>query len=273
MPVTFYATFAVDDVRPYIPAGISVLLPASSYARFRRKRDNAIRPAKLPDHVTERAADCGGYVATKVWGDYRYTDDEYVTWLHSFRPQWAAMMDYCCEPDIAGDAAAIAHRQARTTENAYRMWEKYKSEPFVWVPTVQGWNPDDYTRHAAELKPLVEQMAQVYGDKSHFRVGVGTLCQRDDVHLIRKVVKAVREVLPESPLHLWGVKGQALRGTEAIPPNIVSVDSAAWTWAANTNRKGSGMTKREYALTVQLPEYVRRFNKGVCTPRQGLLDF
>ncbi len=268
--ITFYATFCATDVRDYIPRGTSVLLPASSYARFRR-RDGSIRPAKLPEHITDRAADCGGYVATKIWGDYRYTAEQYVEWLDSFSPRWAAMMDYCCEPDIATNADAIRSRQDRTTANAYSMWQNYKSEPWAWVPTIQGWNPDDYTRHATELAPLIDEMATYYGKDSAFRVGVGTLCQRADIAMIRSVVKAVRRVLPTQPLHLWGVKGDALGGTDVLPGNIASVDSAAWTWAANTNRRGTGMTCREYALTVQLPAYTERFNRKVSTPRQQTL--
>src|SRR5882724_4482501 len=96
MAIQFYATFAADDVRPYIPEGIAVLLPASSFARFCSKKTGALKPGNLPPQVTRRAADSGGYVATKKFGDYQYSQEQYTDWLFTFNPQWAAMRDYCC---------------------------------------------------------------------------------------------------------------------------------------------------------------------------------
>jgi len=263
MAIQFYATFAADDVRPYIPEGIAVLLPASSFARFCSKKTGALKPGNLPPQVTRRAADSGGYVATKKFGDYQYSQEQYTDWLFTFNPQWAAMRDYCCEPDIATDSNLMVIRQARTTENAYATWGEYKDTPFAWVPTVQGWEPADYVRHAAELKPLITEMASHYGKDSEFRVGIGSLCQREKTTLIQDVVRAVQEVLPDYPLHLWGVKGAVLREKSPLLARVVSVDSAAWTWAANTNRRGTGLSKREYAINIQLPEYVRKFYAGI----------
>lgn len=59
--IKFYATIDVDSVRPYM-SKVPVMLPASSWAR------KGMPPPKLPAHITERAADCGEFVATKVWG-------------------------------------------------------------------------------------------------------------------------------------------------------------------------------------------------------------
>ena len=83
-PFTFYATFDSDSECSYIPAGTSVLLPASSYAR-----DNLRKP-RLPGTIHDVAADCGGYVASRIWGEYRYSLEQYVNWLRSFSPRWAA---------------------------------------------------------------------------------------------------------------------------------------------------------------------------------------
>ena len=85
-PFTFYATFDSDSECSYIPTGTSVLLPASSYAR-----DNLRKP-RLPGTIRDVAADCGGYVASRIWGEYRYSLEQYVNWLRSFSPRWAATM-------------------------------------------------------------------------------------------------------------------------------------------------------------------------------------
>lgn len=71
----FYATIAAEQPRDYMPGDVAYLLPASSWARVK------MRKPKLPTHVTRFAADSGGFVATKIWGDYRYTPQQYVEWL------------------------------------------------------------------------------------------------------------------------------------------------------------------------------------------------
>src|SRR6266481_6906899 len=113
MAFTFYYTIGIDELRPYIPA-IPVLLPASSYARYNLRKPN------LPAHIIEKAADSGGFVATFKWRDYKYSPEQYVDWLHKWNPQWAATMDYCCEPEVLGKTMGIVQeRQDRTTQIAY----------------------------------------------------------------------------------------------------------------------------------------------------------
>lgn len=229
---------------------VPYMLPASSWARKK------MRAPKLPSHVTHTAADCGGYVATKVWGDYRYTPAQYVDWLATFQPRWAATMDYCCEPDLP---VVTRERQERTTKVAHRFWSEFKRTPWCWVPTIQGWMVSDYIRHVRDLAPLIYEMAEYYGPGSDFRVGIGTLCRRADSAMIRAVVQAVSWQLPGIPLHLWGVKRRSL--SAALQTRIVSVDSAAWEGAFGRNieqRRASGLSEREYAYLVALPRYLAK---------------
>lgn len=164
----FYATFDVDSLCSSLPANIPVLLPASSWAR------KGLKTPRVPAHVTRLAADSGGFVASRFWGEYHYSLEQYVTWLRAFRPLWAATMDSCCEPELA---VVTEQRQRRTTENAYQTWEHCKQLPFAWVPTIQGWLPEDYRRHAYEMHPLIEEMQAVYANNPCWRVGVRTLCR------------------------------------------------------------------------------------------------
>src|SRR5437660_5874825 len=168
---TFYATFDVDSLCSYIPEDAAILLPASSWARKGMKR-----PA-VPAHITDVAADSGGFVASRIWGDYRYTLEQYVTWLRSFHPRWCATMDFCCEPELH---QVTRDRQEQTTKNALAAWNAYRSESWAWVPTIQGWTPEDYRQHASQLQPLIEEMRGYYAHNSAWRVGVGTLCHRND---------------------------------------------------------------------------------------------
>lgn len=268
--LTFYATLDADsdrsttqDCMPDVP----YLLPASSWAR------QGLRAPRLPVHVTHTAADCGGYVATKVWGDYRYTPRQYVGWLETFGPSWAAAMDYCCEDEITnGRPGIVRERQARTTAMACHFWREYRACPWVWAPTVQGWTPADYQRHARELAPLIEEMRAHYGHDSAFRVGVGTLCKRADAAMIHKIVSIIARELPGVPLHLWGVKLDAFKTRVALPSEVVSVDSAAWNSDFGTNIgawKQSGLRRLHWRFLVALPAYRAKVEAALSRPKQS----
>ncbi len=261
--ITFYATIWAGGESPFMPA-VPVMLPASSWARF------GLRAPRLAKHITERAADSGGFVATFRWGDYRYTPAEYVKWLNTFGPSWAAIMDYCCEPETAGNEGIIRQRQWRTTEMAWRFWREYRDVAWVWVPTVQGWDIDDYRRHARELRFLVLEMAAHYGTGSAYRVGIGTLCRRASAGMVQRVVYAVADELPGVPLHLWGVKLSVLRAPVVLP-NVVSVDSAAWNGLFGSNIcrwRASGLTEREWCYKVALAEYLSKVRSALDSPKQ-----
>ncbi|HLI06512.1 MAG TPA: hypothetical protein VKV40_08090 [Ktedonobacteraceae bacterium] len=255
----FYATFDVSSLCSYIPVGVAVLLPASSWAR------KCLRKPALPAYVTQRAADSGGFVASRLWGDYRYSLHEYVDWLATWRPQWAATMDYCCEPELE---QVTRERQDRTTANAWQAWCDYRHVPWLWVPTLQGWYPSDYQRHALELLPLLREMKAFYGNHPLWRVGIGTLCRRATVETIQAVLEAVIEVLPDIPLHLWGVKLASLKSIDVR--HVISSDSAAWHGLFRAGRKqverealASHMSKRAYTVRVQLPAYIAKVEQAI----------
>lgn len=289
MPVQFFATVDAQSCRAYMPSNVDYLLPASSYARFNFRKPN------LPTHVTRWAADCGGYVATKINGDYTYTVGEYVGWLESADtpPTWAAMMDYCMEQEITGvNDGVIRRRQQWTTEYARYFVQQYGWVSWAWVPTVQGWDVASYVRHARQLAPLVRQLQSHYyhrveqaydaydgegepeglalaeANLDAFRVGIGTLCRRTTTAQIHEIVEAVSGELPGVGLHLWGVKLKALgRG---LPASVVSVDSAAWNGRFGSDlelQKSSGLTQREYGYKIALPRYLAKVDAALGQTR------
>ena len=277
--ITFYPTVSRDEVSKYCNVS-RILLVASSFAAQEVRTHGKVRAnlptPRLPASVTERAADCGGFVATFKWGDYPYTPDQYVTWLRSWQPDWAATMDFCCEDEItAGKPGIVRERQQKTTEMAWHFWRTYQ-ESWAWVPTIQGWQLEDYQRHAIEMRPLIEEMRTAYADCSAWRVGIGTLCRRASVQMIHDVVRAVSAILPGVPLHLWGIKLGALQSPMALPAQVVSVDSAAWNGLFSTGCnewKESGLPQRRWIFDVALPRYENRVAKALAQPKQlSLLD-
>jgi len=286
--LAFYPTLSYGEVGRYAQIE-RALLPVSSWAGYALRRqkyrglptDRVIGPIPVPTIpacMTHVAADCGGFVASRIWGEYRYTPEQYVDWLRAVKPAWAACMDYCCEDEItSGRPGVVQQRQDATTEMARMFWHDYRDVPWVWVPTIQGWYAEDYIRHARELKPLIDEMRSHYvsiGGPDLFRVGIGTLCARASAAMIRKVVLAVAAELPDVPLHLWGVKLSVMQSPVMLPGQVVSVDSAAWNGLFRTGRnawKRSGLSERRYALEVALPAYTTKVQEALSQPKQMTL--
>jgi hypothetical protein len=154
---------------------------------------------------------------------------------------------------------------------AWLFWRQFGEVKFAWVPTIQGWEIADYQRHAQELRPLIAEMATHYGPQSAWRVGIGSLCQRASVSMIRQVVAAVAEELPGVPLHLWGVSLRGLRSPVALPGHVVSCDSSSWNRlpvkGVEEWRK-SGLSQRRWTITVALPRYLHAIEQTLATPKQ-----
>lgn len=269
--ITFYATITAGDEYPrYMDSSVAYMCPASSWYRFKMKKP------RLPAG-SHAAADCGGFVASRIWGDYRYTPAQYVDWCSTFNPAWAASMDWCCENEItSGKPGVVLERQQRTTEAAYRTFWDYRDTPWAWVCTIQGWEISDYVRHAKEMKPLLNLWRRHYRSNPMWRVGIGTLCNRASDHMIRAVIAAVKNELPDMPLHLWGVKLSVMKSPVPLDKNVVSVDSAAWT---SLTTKGRGynnmpnMSKRQHYYQVALPAYLAKVNAALNLPKQQAVLF
>lgn len=283
--LTFYPTVSRKELAGSYLMHDTVMLVASSFASDEVRKYGKVRKSLpvpiLPDFVTHRAADCGGFVATFKWGGiYPYTPEQYVEWLYSWHPQWAATMDFCCEDEITGGKSGIVReRQHKTTDMACYFWQHYKAVPWVWVPTIQGWTVEDYKRHATEMKPLVQEMQAYYGKESAFRVGIGTLCRRASAQLIREVVFAVTAIL-DADVHLWGIKKGFFRSKIAVPRRVRSFDSAAFNamfgegreeWKRLTFNGKPLYRQTEWVLQVALPRYIDGLEEAFSTIKQAAM--
>ncbi len=283
--LTFYPTVSHGELGKYAHNVPCMLLPVSSWAAYKLRQQGKhgltmdkvigdIPVPKIPAAVREVAADCGGFVATRKWGSYRYSAGQYVKWLQGLSQlSWAATMDFCCENEItSGQPGIVRMRQDATTDMAHHFWQTYRDVPWVWVPTVQGWEIADYERHAQELKPLIDEMQAHYGPDSAFRVGIGTLCARASVEMIQDVVLAVAAILPDAPLHLWGVKLGLAKSPIAIPEQVISLDSGAWNGMFGHGRnlwKETPYSQREWCLKVALPAYEQKLQNALTNTKQA----
>lgn len=169
------------------------------------------------------ALDSGGFVAMKRYGRYRWDVGQYVNLAATVAPTWWAQMDFCCEPEIASDAAAVAKRIDATVEHLHACQGQAKSVgASAPMPVLQGWKPKDY----------VSGPAYDRGFEWPEIVGVGSVCRRpvSGPQGLIAVVGEIHAALPENVrLHLFGVKSSALRKLIALfPGRVASIDSMAW---------------------------------------------
>lgn len=186
-------------------------------------RDGRFHPPRHDFHGSDVALDSAGFVAMfRYWG-YRWNLDQYVALAKAMRPTWWAAPDYCCEPEIASDRAEVLDRVTRT---AFKLdWARQVAADMGVpppMPVLQGWFPDDYLR-CTDLMPALPAL-----------VGVGSVCRRrlgGNAGIISVVAALDRSLPPHVKFHLFGVKGAAIAHL-AGHPRVLSVDSAAWDYAA-----------------------------------------
>jgi hypothetical protein len=136
-------------------------------------------------------------------------------------------------------------------------------------------------------------------------VCLGSLCRRNAANEIRAIVRAVAAVLPDLPLHLFGIKLGVLRQAGRLPDAVASLDSAAWSGRFGRDldrctdeqrrtcvacrtvalpRLGPrptvcprcdgplGASQREYTVLIALSRYRARLERALLARGRGLDD-
>lgn len=177
---------------------------------------------RLPVAAHRWALDSGGFTELSMFGEWRTTVTEYVAAVRRYRDEignldWAAPMDWMCEPWIvAKTGLSAAEHQRRTIVNLLELRSVAPDVPFI--PVLQGWTLDDYTSH-------VDQYAAAGVDlTAEPTVGLGSVCRRQNTDEIGAIVERLsREGLR---LHGFGVKGE---GIARYGWMLASADSMAWS--------------------------------------------
>ena len=86
-----------------------VLISANAF-----RRDGVWRRVSDSLAGLDIALDSAGFVAMKRYGGFPWSAAEYLDLVAAHRWAWYAAMDYCCEPEIAGDRATVLERVTRT---------------------------------------------------------------------------------------------------------------------------------------------------------------
>jgi len=214
--------------------------------------------------------DSGGYSFFHSKGEYTTSDEAYIRYILRRKPDYFALRDYPCEPDILTKwRRTVQENQEKTLDKHLNLlnlmddWNIWKySEP---VAVLQGWTLDDYLKHYDMMKE--------YGVFSRISyVGIGTLCRRGQENTIRKIVTGIREALPKKfKLHGFGVKISALKYKDVFEA-LYSADSVAWGLSERLNYKNSDGYKVEGQLEA-LKKFVKKIDSIFRTHmNQRVLD-
>ena len=221
------------------------------------------------------ALDSAGFVAMARYGGYPWTLEQYAS-LGALHPwDWWASMDYCCEPEIAGDAAEVRRRvelTAKTLGDLIAEVDYLRDEGATWatwpMPVIQGWT-------AASYRQSVELTDRELGGDWPGLVGLGSVCRRalHGPDGLLDVFKALDLALPPGVrVHLFGVKSHALRHL-GNHPRLASVDSQAWDYQARVNPRNAGVSNtlanRADALGTWYGRQLERLDQAVAV--QGRL--
>ena len=213
-------------------ARLPVLFSANAFALTKNREFlgfNTRAAANLPEGL-DAALDSAGFVAAVVYGDYRWSPEQYYDLVAARKWAWHAAMDFCCEPPVAG---ALVIRKLRLEATASGDWscvaEAKRRDLDLPLCVLQGWYPEDYVR-------CVDMLAiQDWPDM----VGVGSVCRRNvgGPDGIEKIVDALDRVLPKHvKFHFFGVKGGAVKQLGGHH-RFASLDSMAYDYVLRTKQR------------------------------------
>lgn len=190
-----------------------------SIARLRKRRGNFV--------VNRWMLDSGAYSELADHGRYRDPVEVYARqierWSWCGQLEAAVGQDYMCAPPVlAKTGLSIADHQRLSIERYDALRALVHSRTYV-LPTLQGWQPEEYAAHVRDYGQRLAPGAWV---------GVGSVAARsDDTALVLAILRAIKQERPDLKLHGFGLKAATFAAPE-LATMLHSADSIAWSFAA-----------------------------------------
>ena len=239
----------------------NVLLP--SYYFFSKRTKKFSINAFIPE-CKEWFLDSGGFSLLSKWQDYPFTVEQYALLIKRKKPNYAATMDYPCEPELTIVEKTKRHskewrmsvkeRIMRTIESAEIMLNNYDFRRTKIVPVVQGWTIDDY-------RFCIEEMHR--RDLLTDYVAFGSMCRRMRISEARKLITKQREYLRrfvDAKAHYFGIKISFLKDL-VIFKNVDSFDTAAWTHNQGTDGRKRMYARKQEELRRNYERYIAKLSE------------
>ena len=189
----------------------------------------------LPRALAPWALDSGGFTEIKMHGRWATSMATYIEEARRFANEignlrWAAIQDWMCEPKMLERTGLSVPEHQRRTIRSY-LDLRSAAPDIPWTPVLQGWERDDYLRHADDYASAGVDLASVP------IVGVGSVCRRQHSAEAADIFRSLsRRGLR---LHGFGVK---LKGLEIAASSLTSSGSMAWSFAARRRPPMPGCT-------------------------------
>ena len=181
----------------------------------------------LPKSIASWCLDSGAFSEIATHGKWMMQELEYVSFVNRCAEeigllQWAAPMDWMCEPDmLLKTGFTIREHQKRTTENVVNLRE-LTNVPVI--PVLQGWYLEDYLSHVEQYRQAGIPL------ETEPTVGLGSVCRRQNTTYAEAVVAHLTGL--GLSLHAFGFKLTGLRTTGHL---LKSADSMAWSYDGRVN--------------------------------------
>lgn len=205
---------------------------------------------KLPQASGPWCLDSGGFSELSMNGKWVTTVDEYLEAIERYlaigQLQWAAPMDWMCEPHmIALTGLSIEEHQHRTVENYLELTSRAPHLPII--PVLQGWELGDYIRCVVLYRQAGVDLRTLP------TVGVGSVCRRQSSASIGRIMGTLAGM--GLALHGFGVKKQ---GLAMYGQHLASADSMAWSFRARRSAPLPGCTHKNCANCLEFALKWRR---------------
>lgn len=220
-------------VKASYAAGLPVLFSSNAFARTDQnktfKRFNLTAAKRLPADM-DCALDSAGFVAMALYGDYRWSPEQYMELVRARDWAWWSPLDYCVEPEVASDRVTKEIRISATVagyDKCVRLAQDWEVKPPICI--LQGYEAQDYVRCARAIG--LERLPSL--------IGLGSVCRR---HLggpagVATIFDALDNVLPNHcKIHAFGVKSGAIQQL-GRHPRLFSVDSMSYDAAARASMR------------------------------------
>lgn len=216
-------TFYLGTHEPSWLARPDVAVPLFvSHRRLRRYK-------RLPRARPRWALDSGGFTELAMHGRWVTTPEEYLDAVARYadeigRLDWAAPMDWMCEPEmLAKTGLSVDRHQGLTVENVSLLRAHAPADVRI-VPVLQGW-------HVGEYVACAERYAAAGIDvTTEPVVGVGSVCRRQSTSEIAAICAELARA--GISCHGFGVK---TAGVARYGRHLASCDSLAWSYNARRN--------------------------------------
>jgi hypothetical protein len=193
-----------------------------------------LKRRRLPVARCGWALDSGGFTELNMFGEWRTTVSEYVEAVERYRSEigrleWAAPMDWMCEPFVVERTGlSVQEHQERTVTNYLELRDQ---GPFV--PVLQGWTLADYETCVSLYETAGVDLT------TEPVVGVGSVCRRQSTAEIGQIMQTLHGA--GIACHGFGVKKE---GVERYGRYLVSADSMAWSYTARRDWPLPGCSHR-----------------------------